>query len=751
MSPITLSGLALVAGLAATDTVPPSDSALDALIDRARAAARRGPTNVEAYRARTETEIALLVHAPAALPGAVAGTTVGTVESAAIVEQLAAGLEWERDGSVRQHVDGYRAQTAAFSVSALSIVRHAVVIPVLHGDRWWMFFAAESLGTTTPRRRPPMPVANPFAGDGRDFYVLSGGDTVATLVVDGRRVPLARIAVQPRPDTPAGMFFLDGEAFVDASRGDLVRVRGRLVGRRATVDSLGNPIAAAPRSPGVVARFARGVSSVLDAATSLQNVAFVELENREVEGRAWLPYRQRVELQVTTSLGDGRAVVRTISRIDDVEVRYRSAPGESAVATSLDAVGIPSAPAPLSFAPRDSLGAFSAWRTEIGRATAETRATEFDDIAPARLRSTGRPVLRPQLRSPGELVRYNKVEGLWLGYGAQWRARDAAPGLMVRGNAGVAFSEEAVRGGVEASWDRGERLWIARASRDLASTNDFVPAFGGGSGGFFGVDDADYVDRWSVQAGITQRLNPRGGAVLRLETGPARDAERRNAVTRGPFGGAPFRDNRPATAGAYWRSLIAIDAGRGVLGDGAQSGVGVSLAAEHGAGNSATSFARTDVRLVARRVRGPVVLLARMSGATLLGPSAPPQRLVEVGGPLSLPGTDFKAFTGSRGGVGRLATWVALPVFAQPLRIGRLTLPALAPAPTLGMSAGWVEAPGAWRDRLAPFGWSPSDGVRATLDVGLRFFGGGVRIGAARPIDGTGSAWRAVISFGGDS
>lgn len=735
--------LAFCCATAAADT--PATPALDSLLARARRAAHRPAPTLRGYGALGETELSLLINTPADLPGAVAGTRAGTMETAAIVEQVASRVTWHQDGTFAQHVIGYRSQALQATVSILSLFRTAAVIPVLYGDRWWLFFAADSAGSG-PDRRPPSPLVSPFGSDGTTSYTFAGGDTVATLIVGGRRVPLARIAVTPRRGIPRGRLALDGEVLVDAERGDIVRLRGRIMGRSAfAVDG-----DSAPRQRRSVAQ--RMLETTVDLA-GMEGLAYMDLENQEVEGRWWLPRAQRVELQVRSSFADGRAVVRAVTRFRDVrldEARATAGTAAPADASGADAlVGAPPAPVALTYAPGDSLRAHRAWQREIGRGTAEVTATDFDDIAPPRLRSSGRPVLRPQLRRANELVRFDKVQGLYLGLGAQWRARDLMPGLQVRGNAGLAFAELTPRGNLEATLDRGRDIWLVRAERSLASTNDLTQPFAEmpGIGGFFGIDDADYVHRDRAQVGWTRLLDDRADAALRVEVGWGRDAPRANGVRQGPFGGAPFRANRPADAGHYLSTLVSLDVGRAVLSQGTQSGVGAQLSAERGDGD--LPFTRLDARVVTRRQWGPLIGTARVQGAALVGPHAPLQRLVELGGPTSLPGFGYKAFTGTRGAVSRATLSVVLPVLSQPIRLGQLGLPALAPSPSIGVTVGAVgTAPGAV-GRLAALGWAGSRGIRGSVDLRMRFFGGGVSIGAARALD-AGAPWRAVISFGGD-
>jgi hypothetical protein len=67
----------------------------------------------------------------------------------------------------------------------------------------------------------------------------------------------------------------------------------------------------------------------------------------------------------------------------------------------------------------------------------------------------------------------------------------------------------------------------------------------------------------------------------------------------------------------------------------------------------------------------------------------------------------------------------------------------------VGVQSGWTEASDAAARRavaaLAPDS-RVTDGVRTSVVAGLRFFGGSVLVGAARPVDRRAS-WKPVLSF----
>jgi len=130
---------------------------------------------------------------------------------------------WTRDGPYDLHVIGYRSQTVGVPYSSLTIVR-GWTVPTLYGERL-------SLGAymTRANRRDTLTVVHPFAADREQYYRFSGGDTVTTLRVGGRTVPIARIRVHPdfHHETRFGAF--DGEIDIDATRFEIVRMRGQMV------------------------------------------------------------------------------------------------------------------------------------------------------------------------------------------------------------------------------------------------------------------------------------------------------------------------------------------------------------------------------------------------------------------------------------------------------------------------------------------------------------------------------------------
>lgn len=718
------------------DSVTFSSPAVAALVRRAQAANRRVPPGIQHYTAQIESEIGLVLNSPTGTPGAVAGTAGASQERASQVEQIQSRGTWQRTGAYEQHIIGYRSMMLGPSISSLTFIRSIWTAPVLYGNRLSFFLGGGSRRDSVDRDTAAFRTrggdttaalaVHPFAMEAPRYYRFSGGDTAATLMIGRRMVTVVHLAVEPLADAPPDALLFGGEVFLDAERAEVVRIRGRLYRQQA----------ASGRAASLAIR-------VLMAASRLRGVAYLDFENAEVNGRYWLPRRQRLEFQAFTAVTETRPLIRIISHWREIEVTER----EEAGAGSADTLRL--SRYRLTRASDDSVRQWTDWRLALGTETRNTGARDFDDVAPPDLRADGPPQLRFQARRFGDLMRFNRVEGLYTGVAGTLQFRDAVPGLTLRGVAGWAWSAETPKGGIEAALVRGPWIASLRAERLLASTNDFSPPLGGGAsaiGGLFGRDDADWVDRRIALVGLTRELGSGHTAALRLEAGWSEDAATPRVLRRSPLASTDFRDNRSIDVGSYWLTSASIELGRNGGTSTAQGGTRATLGWQSGFG--ALNWHRASALLEHRRWYGPLLLVNRADAVWLIGDHAPPQQWVEAGGVEGLPGYEYKAFTGDKGLIGRTTIGYQLPVWSAPIRLGGLVLPAAAPMPTIGLYGGRIGASDATRARMAPYGFVPSDGWRATLDARLRFFGGSLSVGAARALDHP-EPWRLVVAVGG--
>lgn len=673
------------------------------------------PADLAGYAANVESEIALI------LRDSLGRELVGQVE------QLAARADWNRDGAYQVHVVGFRSQHLGSPYSALTFTR-MYTVPTLYGNRLVI-----GMNDGLPRTRKDTVLAlraahrdslagrerfravHPLATDRDRYYRFSGGDTVATVYLRGRAIRLTRITVEPVRRSGSNFLGFRGELFFDADRQQLVRMRGHL--EDATPDA--RPLLA--RTTGAVA------------------VAFMEFENVEVDGRYWLPAYQRTEFQGQVALlGETRSIYRLVSRFSDYAIRRDSA-GQLLVADTMARTR-----ARLTFASRDSVSRFDTWRENIGTASGRVDGGDFADLAPNAWRPSGHPLVSFAPHHLPDILRYNRVEGLFTGMAASVRFRDAFPGLSARGHLGMGWESRSVRGGASLSLARPGWIHAARAERTLASTNDFP--LGGESGTSLGpllggYDDHDYVDRWTLALSTTRVFRNVDRALLTVEGAVVEDRAEVARLKNGVFGSEPFRPNRNVLPGRYARATARLTWHPGVSGEALSPGVGARLLYELAAGD--LDWTRVEARVAARSYWHGLVFATRVDAGALFGDVPPPQLVYELGGARDLPAYEYKEFGGDRAVAGRGLVAYHFPVARSPVRIRSIVFPGLSPGIGVGIHGGWTGvASDAGRTALLALGGDggtplsrPSDRVRATADVRLTLLSGTIGLGLSSPLD----------------
>ena len=719
--------LALVLQIQAADSTY-ARPALRDFLDRASVENRAPPPELAGYAATVETELALI------LRDSLGREVVGQLE------QLAALATWQRASSEYElHVIGFRSQSLGAPYSALTFTR-MYTVPTLYGSRLVIGMndglPRKAVDTADVRRaiqrdsaegRERYRAIHPLAEDRDRYYRFTGGDTVATLYYSNRRIPIMRVLVAPvrRPESNFAAF--EGELDFDAERYQLVRMRGRLV----TVSSEKLPL------------FARATGTVA--------VAFMEFANVEIDGRYWLPAYQRSEFQAQMGLlGETRPIYRIISHFRDYRVRT-----DTALLAALPDT-LARTRAQLTYAPADSVSAYSDWQENLGDASADVSGSDFDDLAPDAWRPTGGPIMRFWPRYLEEVARYNRVEGLYTGLAASVNFRDAAPGVSLRGTVGMGWTSHSVRGGLSASVARDGWIHSARLERTLANTNDFLLSLESGlSLGplFGGNDDADYVDRRAVALNTTRVFRDVDRAFLTIEAALVEDRPELARLEKGVFGSEPYRPNRNSSAGRYARGTARLEWHPRVTGESLSPGFGARLTYEVAAGD--LDWQRVEARLAMRHFWRGLALVSRLDAGALFGEVLPPQVMYEIGGVHDLPSYEYKEFGGDRAAVGRALAAYYLPFLRAPLRIGRLVLPGISPGIGAGIQGGWTDATtDAARTALLALGGDgvtplsrPTDRVRATADFRLTFLSGALGFGISRPLDQPGE-WKPFFVWG---
>jgi len=710
-------------------------AALRTFVTRAARENRAPPLALVGYNAKVETELAFILR-----------DSLGR-EDVGQIEQLAARAAWERDGRYELHVVGYRAQSLGTPYSALTFTR-MYTTPMLYGNRLAVGMndgVPRSKADSNARRkrlkadsaagRTPFRAVHPLAEDRERYYRFTGGDTIAVIIAGGRTIRVVRVMAQPVKTPSLNFVGFEGELDFDADRFQLVRMRGRFVDITSRKDPL-------------LIRTGGGVG-----------MAYIEFENVEVGGKYWLPAVQRSEFQAQLRiLGDVRPIYRIVTRFRE----YKLALGDTSVAVAAADSAPPLAQLPatrskLTYAPQDSVSRYGAWEDNIGTKISSVASGDFDDLAPDVWKATGAPSFSYWPKRSEDVARSNRVEGMFTGVSGTLRLRDRFPGLTVRGIAGVAWEEQTVRGAATASLTRGQWIHNARAERALAVTNDFLdPLETGLSVGplLTGVDDADYLDRWTASLATTRVVHDVDRALLTAELAFVRDRPEVARLAHGLLGtGSSFRPNRNAFAGDYARATVTLEYHPRITGLGLSPGLGARLAYEVASGE--LDWQRIDVRITARRYWHGLILATRMDAGAVVGSALPPQALYEIGGGNNLPSYGYKAFGGDRAALGRGIVAYQLPVLRAPTRVGRLIIPGISPGLGAGIHGGWAgSASTAARTGLLAFGGngvtplsSPTGRVRATADIRLTILSGAIGGGVARPVDHPGR-WRPFFVWG---
>jgi hypothetical protein len=705
--------LLLIAQLAVARPAPESTystPALRRLVERASVENHDPPPSLRGYKSRIETELSMMIR-----------DTLGR-EQTAQIEQLASTATWTRDQRYDLHVIGYRSQNIGVPYSMLSFVQ-AWTVPTLYGDRLRLgvYFSAANA-------RDTLVAVHPFAPDRGRYYRFTGGDTVTTLRAGSRTIPVVRIHVTPMIRDTTRLAAFDGEIDLDGDRAQIIRMRGQFV-------VMG----------GQPSRGARVASKL-----GIVAAAYAEFVNAEIDGMYWLPAFQRTEFQMSLPfLGQNRPIFRLVSSISQI---------------SVDTIGVlssESAHAPhvrVTWAPSDSVDAFSSWDRDLGALTTSVHSNDFDDVAPDAWRATGPPRVDLFPTTLDRMLRFNRIEGPFTGIAPSIDFRGAAPGLTASAFGGWAWAEKTARGGAFLSYKRSNVIAAMRAERALASTNDFAPPLSSdpGLGALLGsVDNYDYIDRRTAEISLTRVLGSVNTALATLEVGVDDDRPERANIAHGLLpSGTPFRANRGAYSGTSRRLSAELEIHPDVSGELVSPGVGARLRVD--AANGDLDWTRAELRVSARKYVGPISIVAEANGGMLFGANPPPQRLFELGGDESLPGYDYKQFVGDRAALFRAFSSYRLGLWKRPLRVWHaILLPGVSPSVAVSVQGGWSElssvgattaanALTAGTSLVAP---ETTHGARATAGAGLTFFSDLLHVGVAQPIDRK-APLRVVAGFG---
>jgi hypothetical protein len=514
-------------------------------------------------------------------------------------------------------------------------------------------------------------VPHPLSPAGLGRYAFALTDSV-TIRSGADTLVLERLDVRPRDPARPGVV---GSFYLDRASGALVR-----------------------------ARFTFTAASYLDP--DLEGISVV-LENAEVAGRAWLPFRQEIEIRRRTRWLDfpARGIIRGRWEIGE----YDLAPAAGSVPAFGPAIGGLLAPGdsvrPWG-APLDSVVARAARPAADGEFAAARRALEGALPAAALARVRAARLHAPRL---SDLLRFDRVEGVALGAGV---AFTAGP-VELTPAAGVGLATGRMTGGAVLRWRAGPVALSAEATRRVRDFSD-LPVISGALNSLTaeegGADHGDYLLLDRVGIG----LDAAAGARWRLGFELAREVPHTLAIAVAPASGT-FRPN-PAFGGPA-ENVARLGWTRTAGTDAAGSDIGGALRLEAGWGSA--RYGRATLALAARTATGASALRLRLlAGAGT--DSLPAWRGFAIGGRGTLAGEPYRGWGGREMALASLE-W-RVPVAVPALRLGSFATTGSGMTLAPYVAAGWAGG------AQAGMPWVPSPGVRPVAGVAAEWLMGLVRV-----------------------
>ncbi len=624
-----------------------NDPSVRALVERAVAARQRAEpdTTLQSYHTTAHGFVFSLAQA---------GQDLTTPPRLIKADELEVEVYWQAPGTSKQVIRAWR--DGRWLPTDVSYHRdHLGIVTDNFGDRI-------RIGEGDEVRD----VVHPLAPEGPYLYDYRLVDSVRVV---GRNATLFLLEVEVRPRDPAAPRVL-GTLSLDATSADLVRFR-----------------------------FSFTPAAYLD--TSLEDISVV-LDNAQVEGRWWLPWRQEIEIRRRVSWFDfpARTIIRGRWEIGDYDLNVVVPPR---VAHGPAIGGLR--------APHDSAGA---WPTPLAEAVsgvarpveeqdlAEVRR-EVEQLAEGRLLS-GLPRARLGVSSLSDIARVNRVQGLALGVGAAFRP---ATNLTFRPRAAFGTSDHRLLADAALEYERaGTRIGLTAGRRlvDLADQPLVSPLVNSLLSQEGGRDLGDYVLLDQARLAVTRLVAPdlALGATAALEHSHSVRTEAAPARGR-------YRPNPSLGVGTIGVGRLTLTWERGALARPASRLLRLEL--EGGRGDR--DYARATIQGDFTTPAGPGAARLRLSaGAGTV--ELPGYRSFALGGWGTLLGEPFRAWGGRRSALAALEYRFEVPFPALPLGPFVSTGHRATLAPFL--AAGWADGP------VSGAPWQPTDGIRPVAGVALEWF-----------------------------
>ena len=695
---------------------PYADSATAALIARARARQQEQDSAVRDYRATLVTR----------LEGRVGRGGFARFLPVAVEEQESR-LFWQAPNDVKVVVLGRRYRTAIRGMEINSSWTHPWFVPRFLGD---------SIRLLNEEGFPTRAAVHPLSAGAAAYYRYAINDSM-TMALPGRTLRAIGVRFTPvRSDAS----LVAGELWLDEATAETVRLTMVFVGRRLWVDSIGpsrRDTAKADRSEALAQRILR-VSA--------------DLEYGLYQQRYWLPYRQVVSLDVTLPWFKDLAVpIDFVTTFHDVGVNEGGAiafarlPAETTAAlgdrrrgnrtrqwcadSTRAAAGTCIAQGrwaggryEVETPPDSVLLRFAGWRDSLrfelpGSDAARVEALRVEALNTlARLPDTltGRPRLAVAFDRLTDIWRYNRAEGVSLGWGYQWRL--GVPFLSVMARARYAVTDGRLQGAIRLRRDAPRSRLELVAYREMRDADPLAPGltFGNSLEALWTArDDGAYVFTEGGELRYRRPLGVASDLTLAARYGDESPPRRlaRSGLNELLGGSGAFLPNGPVRSGRYVVASAVLAGG--------WRPVAWRIGLEGTAGSASRGRGWGEMTARAALPGGLDVTMYGWAGAGM-GDSLP-QRDFRLGGERTLRGYPAGSLRG-------MSAWAAGVDLA--LARGALT-------PVVFADAGQV----------APRGVRFSGGPAASVGLGLSLLGGTVRLDAARPVAPR-ARWRLALAFG---
>jgi hypothetical protein len=709
-------GLLLALQQAGTDTLCGTPALCRLVAEAARVNA--APGRLATYTSRVELEASVI------------SVKDEVVDGPTAVQQVATDVRWERNGPFMQRAVGTRSRFSAVPISGMRYLLIGWIVPLTYGDRFPVFGkqSGGDVALAAPSNLDPefIYAVHPLASDRERFYRFVRADTVEVVFPDSVTRRVIRIRVTPIRIPADRHLLIDGDLDLDLATLQTAAIRARLL-------ATGEPYKVA------------GVLGSLRIPSSY----FIELVNTPDSTGTWIPASQRFEWQGHAEGVEGASpALRITSRFRD-RVSTPLAEGEPATFDDRPRFQLQSAP-------HDSLQKFNGWSEPLGEETVRFRSSDFFGFDPDRPILSGKSrllVLQPGYRE--DLIRFNRVEGIYTGIPVTWIPGDKLRNTFARTNVGVSWWTGSIKYDAGVGWDNGKTRIELLGGRYLSVTNKFRTQFDSYAlGALFSRDNWDYVDRYMISARLVERFGRTRGSRLQVLAGWTRDQYLVRVLDTDPWVGY-LRPNRGIYTGSYFRTLATLDVNPDISAQFVRQGWGFQLLYDGGVGDF--NYSRIQGRAVGRKDFSRAFVVGVIQAGTTLGDSIPPQQLFEVGGAVGLPGYEYKQYAGNKGILGRVRLTIPIPLFTLGGALNRaLSIPTSQPSISFGYQGAWTSITNSGaRAAVTALGYAfetgtgqtavdsvtgvplpastASNGWKSSIDVRIGFFGGALAVGVAKP------------------